>query len=655
MARAEGGPAGSSARIQLIDSMVNALRASREYVYDIANICRRCEHKARVFKWVRAEEGDIREISNEIEKGYKLALKKCLGSRLAEHVERGIASIFSVIRSFESTLLPQRWLVYTSRSLGAALIRDLESGKLYYVNGWDSSRPVSSSMVMRKLLLKSVRGKQINYKVLIARRFSKSAKEFVKKFPDSVLIDLGFLGEEERAEITLHGNLDAKDPLMSSLVPFLKSSLGPDGFRIEGTTGFPKIQVPRFVASGAVRTFKEYYRVTDCGHLHIAIKKPRPAFYIRREAPFEGLLERAGSQPWPEPEEGAEEVLSELKRTYEELLATIERLCGSELVTAVVKKDVDGNLCKSEVRFLCKACENSFIDRVEMHYPCRGDDCLFEHFLTKLGEKLGCSSRYVDAYGLGVLEGRDGNIIVSRGRLSQPRENVSIFNPKWIVCIVNFFSNKLESGVSLRWSASLPSRPAVTREETELEGVALGCAAEFVTSTLAYDCDTGRYAYVPIGTAERSVAKIVERLASIDYTVEPRERAYKAPHDRIVEICRNMGLEFGLRPVTEYRINSDRIDVAWLNKDTEALEVAIEVELSASIVSDLWKLCEAHPNLAVLIVKGGSYDSALGHVSRSEIIKKIGLRLMILDISSKAYLLVEGGRILGTCEGANPQ
>ena len=107
-----------------------------------------------------------------------------------------------------------------------------------------------------------------------------------------------------------------------------------------------------------------------------------------------------------------------------------------------------------------------------------------------------------------------------------------------------------------------------------------------------------------------------------------------------------MGLEFGFKPTLEYRVGSDRIDVAWLNGETGALEVAIEVEFAASVTGDLWKLCEAHPKLAVLIVKGGYYESALNHVARSKIIRKTRQRLMILDISNKDYIVVRGGRLL---------
>lgn len=664
-----------------IKSVVDSVKASKEYVYDVANVCKTCEHKASVFKWVIAEEGDIQAILKEIEKGYRLALKKCLGARLAELVERrGMVSTFAAMRSFERTLPEQRWSVFKSRPLGAGLISDAESVKLYYIHGWDGTQAPSIRSVERALSLKSTRGERIDYKVLVARHFSRAAKELVKKVHDAVLIDLGFLRKEERAEVTLHGDLDASDPLISLFLPFLESFRGPEGIKgepealreryvtgeisfeeyearrreTEGFGGFPTLQVDRYVVDGVVSAFKEYYRVTDCGHLYIT-ERSGPRFapsHTKEEVSFEERLKRVGLglSLYPSEEE-ARERLDELKRSYEELLAKIDRLRRSDLVTAVVRKDVAGDLCRNEVRFLCKSCEESFINKLKMLPPCKGSDCIFKHFVAKLGEEMGCNSCYVDVYNFGVLQSKDGNIIISNGRLNQPTKNVSMFDPKLILCVHRFFLNKLASS-SLPVERLYPiERPVVKWEERQIEKLAFICAMGFLTPTLVYDCETDRHAYVTVETTKPSIAKIVERLALIEYTVKPTERAYRAAHDRIVEICKKMGFDFGLEPTTEHRIGSDRIDVAWLNKDTGALEVAIEVELSGSVASDLWKLCEARPNLGVLIVKGSKYKSAVDHVTRSEIIKKMKLRLMVLDISEKAYMLVKGRKLLRVHEG----
>lgn len=662
--------------IPAIRSVVDAVKASKEYVYDVANVCKTCEHKNRVFKWVRAEDDDIQAILKEIKRGYRLALNKCLGPRLVQQIERrGMASVFAAMRSFERTLPRQRWSVDKTRPFGASVIRDMESGKLYYIYGWDGLHAPSSSGVKRKLSLKSVRGKEVDYKVLIARRFSRVAKELVKKARNVVLIDMGFLEEGERTDVTLHGGLDARDPLISLFLPFLESfrgaapgverelealreryASGEISFeeykaqrrRIEGITSFPEPRVDRFVVDGVVRAFKEYYRVTDCGHLHIAEREPRFApSYAKEEVPFEERLKDVGLGLglYPSKEE-AKERLNELKGVYEELLAKIDKLHRSELVTTVVRKDVAGNLYRNEVRFLCKTCEESFINRLEMNPPCRGRNCVFKHFVVKLAEQMQCNSRYVDVYDFGILEGKNGNIIVSQGRLNQPPKNISMFDPKLILCVHKFFFNKLASRRHYIERGYPIERPVVRWEEMEIDNAAFVSAMDYLTSAVAYDCEDDRHAYVPVGSLKASTAKIVKKLASIEYTVKPTERAYRAAHDRIAEICKNTGLEFGFKPTSEYRLGPDRIDVAWLNGDTGALEVAIEVELSASVTGDLWKLCEARPKLAVLIVKGGYYKSALDHAARSEIIKKTGQRLMVLDISEKAYVVVKGGRLL---------
>lgn len=159
---------------------------------------------------------------------------------------------------------------------------------------------------------------------------------------------------------------------------------------------------------------------------------------------------------------------------------------------------------------------------------------------------------------------------------------------------------------------------------------------------------TKPYIYTPIEKTPPSIEKIAQKLASMEFAIEPSEKAYRAAHDRIVEITRDMGLGFGFKPKVEFEVKAGHIDVGWLNRTTKALEVAIEVELSASILGDLWKLCEAQPELAVLIVKGGYYRTALAHVIKSELIKKMRQRLMVLDASSKEFTIVEGEKLLVT-------
>ncbi len=482
-------------------AVVEALKASKEYVYDIANICKECEHRSHVFRWVRAEDDDIEEVLRELRRSYRLALDK--EQRLAEQIEQhGIVSLFGI---------------------------------------------------------------------------------------DEV-----------------------------------------------------------------IRAFRRCH-VRDCIHLRMVERKPRLAtFYWKEGTTLEGWLRdvRLWLGPFPSKED-VKRCMDELKkimeRTYEELLMKVQQSRRNELVAILVKKDLDGNLRRNEVRLLCKACEESLVNRLEMNPPCEGINCLFKHFVAKFGERIGCRTRYVDVYDFGVLEGKNGNIIVSRGRPNQPTKNVLMFNPKLIVCIQNFFSSKLAS--KYLTYRSYPTEDPIVRwrrrrkAEERLRDLAFNCAKEFLVPTLAYDCETNQYAYVPVGIIEPSTIKIVEKLASIEYTIGSTEGS--DAHDNIAKICENIGLEFGLRPIREYEVGSGRVDVAWLDKDAGALKVAIEVELGTlmitKITNDLWKLCEARPELGVLIVEGDYYKRVLERVAKSEIIKKMGLRLMVLNISEKTYVVVRGG------------
>lgn len=396
-----------------------------------------------------------------------------------------------------------------------------------------------------------------------------------------------------------------------------------------------------------IRTFNEHFYFTDCGHIHTG-KMERPyliGYPEQRYVSFEDRLKRVGL--------GLGESLSKreadkkLKEDCEKLLAKIDELYQNELVTVIVKKDIDDNLCKNVIHFSCGSCEGSFADKYEIPdlAPCEGIKCPFKSFVTKLAEQLKYDSKFINVYGFGVLQSKEWNIIVSRGEIcEQPSENLARFSPDLILITPNFFSNK-HLPIQERWvrpGMIGPARPI------DVNVIGFESAMNFLIPTLVYDCESETYIHTPIEKTPPSIEKIAQKLASMEFAIKPSEKAYRAAHDRIVEITRDMGLGFGFKPKVEFPLAAGNIDIGWLDRTTGALEVAIEVELSASILGDLWKLCEARPKLAVLIVKGGYYQTALKHVIKSELIKKMKQRLMVLDASSKEFTIVEGEKLLVT-------
>jgi hypothetical protein len=327
----------------------------------------------------------------------------------------------------------------------------------------------------------------------------------------------------------------------------------------------------------------------------------------------------------------------------EKFESKINELHKSELVFSTVKKDVDGNIAPNEIQFLCRGCMENFVDRYEIpeERPHEGSRFVFKNFCNKLAGELGCESEYVDIYDFGILKETTGNLLVCRGTLKQPPANIALFNPRMIIAAVNFFADRMTIPDHERFHYY---RPALKPESIRL--VAFNTASSLVLPTLAYDCSTDEHAYVPVGVVEPSDEQVIETLAAIDYLVSPTEKAYKAAHNRIIEICRDLGLELGFRSETEYRFGSDRIDVAWLNPPNESLEVAIEVELGSSVTDELWKLCEAKPRLATLIVRGSYFDTARNQIASSDIVRKMNQKIMLLDISEKRHVIVSGSTVL---------
>jgi hypothetical protein len=87
------------------DKAIEAIKLAREYVTDLANVCKPCKNCSQVYQWVKADDKDIHLIKEEIKKAYELALERCTG-RTPKRYE--MWSIFDILRAFES--LFEGWL-----------------------------------------------------------------------------------------------------------------------------------------------------------------------------------------------------------------------------------------------------------------------------------------------------------------------------------------------------------------------------------------------------------------------------------------------------------------------------------------------------------------------------------------------------------------
>lgn len=233
-----------------------------------------------------------------------------------------------------------------------------------------------------------------------------------------------------------------------------------------------------------IRTFNEHFHFTDCGHIHTGkrersypIEYPKQR-YVSFEDRLKGVLSLGESL-------SKRDADKKLKEDCEKLLSKLDELYQNELVTVIVKKDIDDNLRKNVIHFSCGSCEGSFIDKYEIPdlAPCEGIRCPFKSFVIKLAEQLKYDSQFINVYGFGVLRSKEGSIIVSRGEIrEQPSENLARLSPDLILIVHNFFSNKYLP-IQERWVRLGMTEPAI------LNVIGFESAMNFLIPTLVYDCE----------------------------------------------------------------------------------------------------------------------------------------------------------------------
>jgi len=626
------------------EKLIEAIKAAKEYVTDLSNVCKSCENSSQVYQWIKANDRDIHLIKEEINKAYELALERCTG-RTPKRYE--MWSIFDILRAFEKVFAKSGWKVYASASQGPGLIENQHDGVTYYLDGWDTSKPISPSKISSKCSFESSKGRKIDKRILLARHFSSRMTEGFDKgkltLRNVFLIDLGFR-ENTRGDVLAYGEEGAKDPFITELVSFIEEFVSDPEHFIKLVEKGEEQTIYPFMIRDALRLFEDSFRILDCGHLKVAER--RIPFWAERHSLTLEERFRGSSHLYAQPSEEAS--LEDLKVAREKMINKIDQLYKSEFVTSAVKKDMEGNLLKTEMLLLCKACEDSYLNKYEIPLdPCGGKTCIFKHFLDRMAENLSYEAKYVEPYELGLLSKDNDTITVSRTEsVRQPSDNIMMFKPSHFIVLDGFLSIETVEHVNEREYMLLPRRLRLASSKSDPTAIAYGYAKDYLLPTIAYDWSSDEYEYVPIEKRMPSMSQIIKTIVSIDYTVGATEKAYKAPHDRIMDIYEEMGLEFGFKPVKEYGFGMSRVDVVWLDRANEEPEVGIEVELSGQITNDLWKLCEIRPSLGVLVVKGSYYDSAVEYVTNSSIVKKFHQRLLIFDASEKNFTLIEGSKLV---------
>lgn len=627
------------------ESIVDAIKATKAYISNVSNVCKSCENRDQVYFWVKATDNDIRSIKEEIDRAYNLALERCTGKTDIPYEDRW--NVHSIIRAFEKTHSKEQWRIYASSPYGPGLIENNNEGVVYVIDGWDSTRPISLGKVNDKCAILTFKGKKVDRRILLARHFSIRVTKAMDKgeliLKNTVLIDLGFYGDK-RGEVTVYGDPGERYPLVHELVVFIENFYrNPQKFTqlIERPE---RRRIDAYLVKEVLRLFESNFRILDCGHLKV-MERRLPFEIKRRRIPFEEQLKDAGLL-YTRSSERAE--LVDLKNTRQKLIEKIDQLYQSEFVTTAIKKDIDGNLYKNEIRLLCKACEESYLNKYEFPgAPCGGRTCIFKHLVTKLAEQLKYDTMYVEPYELGLLFKENDALIVSRtDSVMHPADNIMLFNPSMLIVLSNFLSEETVEATAEQSYLYLPRTARSHLSGLDPTAIAYKYAKSYLLPTIAYDWASDNHGYVSIETKPPAMREIIKTIVSMEYTVGATERAYKAPHDRIVTLCEEMGLEFGFNPVKEYSLETSRIDMVWLDREKGEPKIGIEVELSGQITADLWKLCELQPSLGVLIVKGSYYNTAVDYVARSSIIRKFDQKILIFDVTEKNYTLIKGGKLV---------
>src|SRR2546427_11539238 len=97
-------------------ALAPALKASKEYVYAIENLCSSSETSSKIIEWVRASPEIINQFVEEIEKVYKLCLDKAKSSQPTESSDQGQILASMIVDGLHS-LPSENWRILLTHKL----------------------------------------------------------------------------------------------------------------------------------------------------------------------------------------------------------------------------------------------------------------------------------------------------------------------------------------------------------------------------------------------------------------------------------------------------------------------------------------------------------------------------------------------------------
>ncbi len=629
-------------------TLAPALKAARDYVYAIENLCSSPEISSKIIQWVRASPDIINQFVEEIDRAYELCLDRAKSTQPTKSSEPG--RIFPTEIVDELHNLPSKdWRILSSHKL-----RDEATNKVYYVVGWDGSNALGPSRIASRLGLPP---KGVDAWIFLAHQFSsKSVEEFGSR-EDVAMISL--------SNKAISGGLPSGDHLLQEVMNIIDAyTKSPDRIHRPHTIQGPDKVDSMIAAANArhsARVFNEHFRLTDCGHLEtgfygrerLGMSGREPISWYRPMSVEEKL------EPYPSlvhAEEDPEKILSEMKLQKEYLVEKLEETLISKTVVPIAKRSMTGKLELDEVRLLCKACSMDFKEVYEFPEdpPFRGLEFVFKGFVSRVAKELQATEEFNEMLDVGVIRTLQGNIVLMMNPPTQPTANIAALGPSLVVVVCNFFwrrwrERRLLMGQVFGFgSGGGRSEPWIESRlvPDDMKVAVFRAVSNYLVACIAYDCESDAYEQMALKPSLASLEKIVERIASIELTVKPTEKAFKAAHDRLLEELKVMGLSFAYDTRTEFPLGPDRLDVAWVNRSTQKVEVAIEVELGSNPTGELWKLVELRPRLAVLAVKGKQYDQTLTRLAKSRILRDEAQTLMVLDVSDRRFVVVRGNDIV---------
>jgi len=400
-------------------ALAPALKASKEYVYAIENLCSSPETSSKIIEWVRASPEITNQFVEEIERVYKLCLDKAKSSQPTESSVQG-QILASVIVDGLHNLPSKNW-----RILSAHKLRDEATNKVYYVIGWDGSNPVGPSRIASRLGLPP---KGIDAWIFLANQFSPKCVDEFGNMEHIAMINL--------SNKAISGALPSGDHLVQELMNIIdayeKSSDTIHRPHANQRTDKVDSMIVAANAHAAARVFNEHFRLTDCGHLQtgfygkerfgISGREPiswyRPMSIEEKLEPYPSLLHA---------EEDPEKILREMKRQKEYLVKELEETLISKTIVPIAKRSMTGDLELDEVRLLCKACSMDFKQVYEFPEdpPFRGLRFAFKGFVSRIAEELRATEEFNEMLDAGVIRTPHGNIVLMMNPPTQLAANIS--------------------------------------------------------------------------------------------------------------------------------------------------------------------------------------------------------------------------------------